>query len=241
MIKEIKKKQAKIGAVITYFDPANGEDLEYLTSLNSLSATTYIHTKVAGQQKAAVNGVQLVPHKSVPKLKSVVGHYISQFRVEGLVIFMPQTTRLLSDAEKVFQLLDSNRIERAFGFYCGPIENPWAIGVHASLIEHLYHSIPDALDMDGNWLGWLHLWTRKSLIGGRYFDGNNYFAVATVIDDKGAKLHPEVVAANPEAVEVITNSVTEPPKQKAPEDYSIGEQPAKPQPKKRGRKPKAKA
>ncbi len=173
MIKEIKKKREKFGSIITFVP--DDLRLENFLSHTSLSAYVIAHRIGASNDKGF--GQLVVGHRAVPKLKNVIGHYISQIRGGELVVFIGPDTNLLDNGTKVYDHLDANRIERAFALWLGTREKPSAIILSSALIEHLFHAIPDQLDMNGDWIGFIDGWLKKYIFGGRYFDGNDFVSL----------------------------------------------------------------
>jgi len=175
MIIEIKKKRTKFGSVLSFVN--NDEQLTNLLKHNQSSAYVIAHRIGASDDRGY--GILIVGHRSVPKFKNVIGHYISQIRGGELAVFLRPDSSILGDASGIFNHLDANRIERAYGLYLGPAGSPAAIVISSTLMEHLFHAIPDSLGMDGDWVGFIDGWLKKSLFGGRYFDGNALASVST--------------------------------------------------------------
>jgi len=204
MIKEIKKKRTKFGSVISFVK--DEEQLASMMKHNAVSAYAIAHRIGTSDDKGF--GVLIVGHKNVPKLKNVVGHYISQIRGGELVVFMRPESALLGDGSAVYDHLDANRIERAYAMYIGSPDAPAAIVISSTLMEHLFHGIPDQLDMNGDWIGFIDGWLKKSLFGGRYFDGNSLVSLSTKesIPASEYKIEdvPIPVAAAPETIVVET-------------------------------------
>lgn len=174
MIKEIKKKRNKFGSVVSFV--TSDAQLPDLLKHTAVSAFVVAHHVGGSDDKGF--GQLIAGHRLVPKLKDVVGHYISQIRGGELVVFLKPGVTLLEDGSKVYDFLDNNRIERAYGLYLGPKDTPSAIILSGTLIEHLFHAIPYQIDMSGDWMGAINVFLQKSLFGGRYFDGNGLVALA---------------------------------------------------------------
>lgn len=208
MIREIKKKQTKIGTIISVFLPGqNTEDeAKNLESMNAFSAFVTIHT--IGRNGEVANGVSCINHKAGPKLKNALGHHLSLIRGDQLFALVLPSVKFLGDISKVYEFAENNRMERAYGFFIGNSDRPSVVAFTGALAEHLFHAIPDNLEMTGDgWLQWVHEWAPKAMMAHRYFDANALVSIAV----------PEIVPTEVVVVGGIT-IVDEPSKLK-PYDF----------------------
>jgi hypothetical protein len=180
-IREIKPRKNRFGTIISYFvDGVNTpDDAANLGSIGAFSAFVAIHT-LGNPPQPNVDGVTYITHRVGPRLKSAIGHYISQIRGEQLIAFVNPSTRLIEDATRIYQYADSYRMERAFGFFAGNPENPTVVGFSAAIMPHLFHAVPEQMDVGGEWLKWMHKWAPRAMMPHRYFDANGLIAVADV-------------------------------------------------------------
>lgn len=180
MIYELKKKMDRLGAVIAYFDheadsPAN---IETLNAMVRIASAVDIHHIGTSFEKEF--GVNWIGHKTVPAAKKLVGHHIAQFRGgDGIIVFVKANTLLAPNVEELYKFVGANRMERAFGFHVGPLNDPVAVGLASPLMEHLFHSMPDQMKVDDSLVRWIHGWAGKTLMGGRYFDATDILGVPT--------------------------------------------------------------
>lgn len=180
MIREIKKKQSKFGTIISSFVEGlnTPDEAANLESMNAFSAFVAIHTLSKLKQPDAA-GVTYVTQKTGPKLKQAIGNYISQIRGDQIVAFVRPSTKFLEDIARVFLFAERNRMERAYGFYVGNPNNPEVVAFTAAIIPHLFHVVPDQMDMIGDdWINYLHKWAPKAMMSHRYFDANELVAIA---------------------------------------------------------------
>lgn len=175
MIREIKKKQTKYGTVLSFAH--NDEQVAELLKHSAIAAYAIVH-KIGQTNDKLGFGQMVVGHKIVPKFKNVIGHYIGQIRGGELVVLLKPEASLMGDASGIYNHLDANRIERAYAMYLGSADHPTAIILSSTLMEHLFHAIPDQLDMSGDWIGFVDGWLKKAIFGGRYFDGNALASLA---------------------------------------------------------------
>lgn len=187
MIREIKLRKNKFGTIISAFEEGvnTRDDAANLESMNAYSAFVTIHTK--GKTREVANGVNYIGYKSTPKLKQAVGHHIAQIRGDQLVAFVLPSMTMLEDITRVYAFADANRMERAYGFFLGEPNKPSLVAISGPIVPHLFHSIPDQMDMTGEaWLQWIHEWAPKTMMQHRYFNANQYCNVATkriVVDE----------------------------------------------------------
>ncbi len=129
------------------------------------------------------------------------------------MVFVKPSTLLSQEIERLYQYAEDNRMQRAYGFYVGPSDDPIAVGVAAPLLEHLFHVLPQELKADGRWIRWISGWVAKTLAGGRYFDATSILTVRpdpmltpieepVKIESKPVPEHP----APPEGWDPSTNS-----------------------------------
>ncbi len=194
MITEIKKKRTKFGCVISYTNNSTQE--ENLLSHTAVSAYVIVHK--VGSNNDQGFGKIVMGYRSTPKFKSIIGHYLQQIRGGEAVVLIRPDTNILEDGARIFKYLDDNRIERAFALWVGSTDKPVAIVISSTLMEHLFHAIPDTMDMDADWIGFTDLWLKKSLFGGRYIDGNTLVGIATkeVVPAEEYIIEPDPVAAD---------------------------------------------
>ncbi len=175
MIKELKKKRDKFGAIISFV--REEAELQEILSHNAVSAYVIAHRVGLSEDKGY--GLNIVGHRTTPKFKNVVGHYLTQVRGGEPVVFLKAGSALLEDGSRFYNHLDSLRLDRAYAIYLGPEESPVSVIMSATLMEHLFHAIPDQLNMEGDWVGMIHGWLKKSLLGGRYIDGNQLVSLVS--------------------------------------------------------------
>ncbi len=202
MITELKIKKRKFGTIISSLvDGFNSpEDAVNLESMNAYSAFVTIHTTHKSGEVA--NGVNYYKQKVGPKLKQAIGHHIAQIRGDQVLAMTLPTTILLEDMTRVYAFAEGNRMERAYGFFLGDPENPSLVALSGPIVPHLFHAIPDQMDMIGTeWLKWIHTWAPRAMMSHRYFDANQYCAMATrkAQEVKPAENYPIVDASIPEA------------------------------------------
>lgn len=204
MIKEIKKKMTRFGSIISYAS----NDLELEGMLRNVEHAANVTVHRVGDSNDKGFGQTVVGHKRVPKFKDVIGNYLMQIRGGELIAFLKPNTTILSDAERIYDFLDTNRLDRAFGFFIGDSSAPYGVILSGHLIEHLFHAIPDQLDMEGNWMGFLDDWLKNTLYGSRYFDANELISASITLKEvKPAADYPIVdispeVPAEPQTKEV---------------------------------------
>ncbi len=194
MITEITIKKNKFGNIISSFIGGlnTSEDAANLESMNAFSAFVAIHvTDPAFKSKTVRDGVSYVYQKTGPKLKPAIGHYISQIRGDQTVAFVKPSVRFLEDITRVYQFAASNRMERAYGFFVGSPEDPSVVAFTGAIMPHLFHAVPDQMEMTGDWLNWLHKWAPKAMMHHRYFDANSLVSIS----------HPEKVPAESYKIE----------------------------------------
>lgn len=179
MIREIKIKKDKFGSIISSFVEGvnTPHDAEALKSNNSVSDYVTIHT--LGAPKEVANGVNYVRQKTGPKLKQAIGHEIQQVRGDKLVAFIKPSVLFIENAERIFQYAESNRMERSYGFFIGPADNPHVVGFAGALMPHIFHAVPDDMDMTGDeWIQFIHKWAPRNMMHHRYFDATELCRVA---------------------------------------------------------------
>lgn len=224
MIKELKKKRTKFGAIISFV--TDDEQLARVVSHTSASGFAIAHR--VGTTRDEGYGVLVVGHKTVPKFKAVIGHYLTQIRGSEPVVFLKPDTTLVDDGARLYDFLDANRMDRAYAFYLGTPNSISAIIISSTLMEHLFQAVPDQLAIDGEWLEYVNTWLKKALFGGRYQDGNHLVGIAV----KQKESQPE--ASQTPADQYVIEPETSAPIQSSPEPMPLPEKrrPGRPKTKK---------
>jgi hypothetical protein len=213
MIKEIKRKKEKFGAIITTYSDVIPNDV--IEGHRAYSAYVEIHTQGVSSDKG--QGVRIIGHKTTPKLKMAIGRYITHIRAGDVVVFKGSNVKLSNDGIAIYDYIDKLKMERTYGFYLGDANKPDAVGISPSLMEHLFHGCPESLEMSGDWVTWVHNWMLKNLMNpGRYFDGNGL--VNSYSADKASLVSEPIPATAKDASEYTISENTGP----KPSDF-VGE------------------
>lgn len=212
MIREIKRKYAKIGTIISA--AANSGEASKIELMNAFAGFVTIHNlEKAGEIQG---GITYVRQAGVLKLKQAIGYHISQIRGDQIFALVLPSTNFAEDISRVYDFAAANRMERAYGFFLGNSDRPSVVAFTGVLAEHLFHAIPDKLEMVGDdWIKWVHDWAPKAMMTHRYFNGNPFCSISVPhIPDPAASailleenyvrneaLRAELLAANRPVVE----------------------------------------
>lgn len=190
MIREIKKRYTKIGTIISA--AADSGEAGKIELMNKFAAFVSIHNLEKSGEIAG--GITYVRQSGVLKLKQAIGHHISQIRGDQVFALVLPSTVFAEDISKVYEFAENNRMERAYGFFLGNPDRPTVVAFTGALSEHLFHAIPDKLEMTGDeWIQWAHQWAPKAMMNHRYFNANPYCSVAV----------PHIVDPAAEAISLV--------------------------------------
>lgn len=175
MIREIKKKYSKIGTIISA--AADSGEASRIELMSKYAAFVTIHN--LERQGEIAGGITYVRQNGVLRLKQAIGYHISQIRGDQVFALVLPSTSFEEDISKVYEFADSNRMERAYGFFLGNKDRPTVVAFTGPLAEHLFHAVPDKLEMVGDeWIQWVHQWAPNAMMSHRYFDGSPYCATS---------------------------------------------------------------
>jgi hypothetical protein len=178
MIKELKFKKTKLGAVITAIESPDEPTITAISKWVDSAGLVIVHGPLQPKNPfpAGVHGSAYVGHKAVPVLfKSVLGEYLMRVRGDGLLAFCGPKIGLKADFSGIYHFADSNRMERAYGFFATEGAVPYFFCFSGAMLEHLYHACPPNLNMcSPEWAVWLDGWAKKSMMKHRYFDASSF-------------------------------------------------------------------
>lgn len=189
-VTELKKKMTKLGVVITSMDATIGDDYVEQAKAASLltkeSGTVLVHGPEGSMspENPYIPGLQYVTSKQkIPALKFAVSDYIGRIRASHSVGFCRPKVQFDENFEALWDFVVANRMERTWAFYIKEegSDIPIFIGMSGPLIEHIFHSAPDGLLMQGEeWMKWLHEWASKAVMRHRYFDASGFLKIRSI-------------------------------------------------------------
>lgn len=193
MITELKRKEKRLGAIITW--ARTQEEIDSANKMGAASAHVQSHILTKGLiGKSTHPGVKFIYWDRIPHLSDALGHYLSSVRSSNAVLVASPELILAEDFTSLYEHANAGMMQRTYGFKY----KHSAAGFTGNVIEYVFHAAKKEKQLNPEqWLDFVNAWSSKGIPTHRMFS----LEPLNLISEK-PQPEPEPVVAEESKVEV---------------------------------------